>query len=72
LIKNFIGFLSLPSYLGVSNCDIDFFIICHRFCITGKKFPKFERGQNAAEKFQIGNNESVQLLNSWKVNETII
>jgi hypothetical protein len=34
----------------VGNCDIDFFIFRHHFCITRPKFLKFERDQNAAEK----------------------
>ncbi len=34
-------------------------------------FPRFARGQNAAEKILIGNNESVKLQNSTKVSEII-
>jgi hypothetical protein len=36
------------------------------------KFPKFERDQNAAEKFLIDINESEKLQNSAKVDEIII
>jgi hypothetical protein len=31
------------------------------------KFQKFERGQNAAENFCFGNNESKELQNSTKI-----
>jgi len=33
------------------------------------KFPKFKRDQNAAEKFQIGIDESEKLQNSIEVDE---
>jgi hypothetical protein len=36
------------------------------------KFPKLKKVQNAAEKFQIGINESTKLKNSMKVDKTII
>ncbi len=46
--------------LKISNCDIDFFIFCHCFQFTRLKFLKFERDQNDAKIFQIGNTESVK------------
>jgi hypothetical protein len=55
--------------LPVDNCDIEFFIFCHRFCILRLKFPKFKTGQNAAEIFCIGNNISEELQKSIKLDK---
>jgi hypothetical protein len=41
----------------VGNCDIDFFIFCHHFCIMRPKYLKFERDQNATDKNSNGINE---------------
>jgi hypothetical protein len=38
-------------WVEVGNCDIDHFILHHRFCVKGSKFPKFERDQNVSEIF---------------------
>jgi len=65
-LKNSILFIQL------GNCDIYFFVFCHRFHIMRPKFPKFERDQNAAQKFLIDIYESEKLQNSAKVDEIII
>ncbi len=57
----------------LGNWDIDFWIFRHHFYIMRKNFQKFERGWNAAEKFWIGNNESMKLQNqsnlmNWSFN----
>ncbi len=56
----------------VRNCDIDFFIFGHCFCIMRLKFLTFERDRNAAENFWNGNNESKKIWNSRKVDEIIV
>ncbi len=49
----------MHSTLG--DCNIEFFNLFLSLNIIGSKFPKFERDQNAAEKFQIGINKSERL-----------
>ncbi len=58
------------TWVGI--CDIELFVFHHRFCITRSKFPKFESGQNAAEKFWFGIIESKILQNLMKVDEIIV
>ncbi len=55
----------------MGNYDIDFFIFRPHPHITTLKFPKLERDQNAAEKFQIDINESTKLQKSTKVDKII-
>ncbi len=55
---------TLSLEFNIGNCDIDFFIFCHRFCITRPKFLKFKRDQNVAENFWIWINEIKKLWNS--------
>jgi hypothetical protein len=35
--------------MKLGNCDIDFFVFCHRFYIMIPKLPIFERLQNVAK-----------------------
>jgi hypothetical protein len=56
----------------VGNCNIDVFIFWHQFQIMRMKFTKFERDQNATEKFSNYINESKNLRNLTKVVEFIV
>ncbi len=62
----------MASGLFVVDCDIDFFIFRHSCSTTMPKFQKFQRGQNSAEKFWIGINESKKLQNLMKVDKIIV
>jgi hypothetical protein len=41
---------SVVAPFPVGNCDIDFFIFCHHFCIKSPQFLNLEGVQNFAEK----------------------
>ncbi len=58
--------------VNLGNYGINFFIFRHRFHIMRPIFRQFERGQNAAKKFQIGNNKSEKLQDSTKLDKIIV
>ncbi len=67
-VINAVMHLTLP----LCNCEIDIFIFRHCFWISRPKLVKFERDQNATEKFWIYRNESKNLWKFTKVNKFII